>query len=92
MTPMRTKAVLASDTSAAAERVQVELWRCMSPLEKLRLVTEITRTVETMALAGIRLRHPQASDRECMVRLSILKLGRRLACRVYPEAAAISDL
>jgi hypothetical protein len=87
---VRTNAVLASDTSASAERARVNLWRRMSPLEKHRFVTEITRTAETMALAGIRRRHPQASDRECMLRLAILKLGRPLACRVYPEAAALS--
>jgi hypothetical protein len=92
MTSMRTNAVLASDTPASAERAQLELWRRMPPLEKLRLVTEITLAVETLALAGIRLRHPRASDRECFLRLATLKLGRPLACRVYPEAAGISDL
>lgn len=86
---MRTTALLASDTSLEAERAQVELWRRMSPIEKLRAVTEITRAVLQLSLAGIRLRHPEASDEECMMRLAIMKLGRQLACQVYPEVARL---
>ena len=87
---MRTKAVLSSDTSLEAERAQVEMWRKMSPLEKVRTVTEISRAVQELSLAGIRLRHPEASERECLLRLAIIKLGRQLACEVYPEAALLS--
>ena len=87
---MRTTAVLASDTSLEAERVQVELWRKMSPPEKLHAMSELSRTVEQLALAGIRMRHPEASERECFLRLAILKLGRELACRVYPEAEQLA--
>ena len=86
---MRTTALLASDTSLKAERAQVELWRRMSPIDKLRAVTEISRAVQQLSLAGIRLRHPEASDEDCMMRLAILKLGRRLACQVYPQAARL---
>jgi hypothetical protein len=86
---MRTTALLASDTSLAAERAQVELWRRMSPIEKLHAVTETTRAVLQLSLAGIRLRHPEASEEECMLRLAILKLGRRLACQVFPEASRL---
>jgi len=90
MGPMRRSAVLASDTSLEAERAQVELWRHMSPLEKVRAVTEISRAVQQLSLAGIRLRHPDASDQECMLRLAVLKLGGQVACHVYPEAAPFS--
>jgi len=82
--------LLASDTSIVAERAQVELWRRMSPIEKLRAVSEISRAVQQLSLSGIRLRHPGASDQECMMRLAILKLGRPLAAQVYPETARLS--
>lgn len=88
--PVRRTALLASDTSIEAEREQVELWRRMSPLEKVRAVTEISRAVQQLSLAGIQLRHPDASDQECMLRLAILKPGHQLACRVYPEAMRLS--
>lgn len=84
---MRTTAVLASDTSIEAERAQVELWRRMSPVQKLQAATEATRAVLQLSLAGIRLRHPDATDEECMLRLAVLKLGRELASQVFPKAA-----
>jgi len=85
----RTHAVLAADTTAEAERMQVQRWRRMTPLEKARAVTEISRAVQELSLAGLRIRHPGASERECLLRLAALKLGRDLACEIYPEAAAL---
>ncbi|MHC4094329.1 MAG: hypothetical protein ACYSVY_29330, partial [Planctomycetota bacterium] len=81
---MGTNALLASDTSVEAERVQLGMWRRMSPLEKVRAVTEVSQAVQQLSLAGIRSRHPDASGQECMLRLAVLKLGRQLACQVYP--------
>jgi len=86
---MRRNALLATDTSANAERTQLERWRCMTPPEKARAVTAITLAVQEQSLAGIRIRHPGASDQECMLRLAVLKLGPDLTCQVYPEAAAL---
>ena len=86
---MRSTAVLASDTSLEAERTQVELWRRMSPIEKLHAVSEGTQAVLQLSLAGIRLRHPEAADEECRMRLAILRLGRELACKAFPEAARL---
>lgn len=63
----------------------------MSPLEKARLTSELTCAVCQLALAGIRRRHPGASERECLLRLALLTLGPALACRVYPEARALLD-
>ena len=90
MAAMRRTALLASDTSLKAKRAQAELWRRMSPLEKVCAVTEISLAVQQLSLAGIRLRHPEASDEECMMRLAILKLGLQLACQVYPQAKRLS--
>jgi hypothetical protein len=86
---VRRRALLSDDTSAAAERIQVGRWRQMSSVEKVRAVSELSRAAQELALAGIRLRHPGASERECQLRLAALKLGHDLACRVYPEAAAL---
>lgn len=74
---------------AHAERIQAERWRRMTAAEELRAVTEATLAVQELSLAGIRMRHPGASDRECMLRLAALKLGRNLACEVYPETEAL---
>ncbi len=77
--------ILSADTDAASERHQIERWRAMSPAEKLGLVTELNAAVDTLAVAGIRLRHPGASPREQFLRLACVKLGRALATQVYPE-------
>ena len=83
--------VLASDTSHAVEQMQVAIWRGMSPLEKARVTSDLTRAVYQLALAGVRRRYPAASDRECFLRVALLTLGRSLACRVYPEASSLVD-
>ena len=57
----------------------------MSPAEKLRVVAGLNTAADTMALAGIRLRYPDASPREQFLRLACVKLGRDLARQVYPE-------
>lgn len=71
--------------------MQIALWRQMTPLEKARTVSGLTRMTERLTAAGIRQRHPDASDRECFLRLAVIKLGRDLASRVYPEAAFLLD-
>jgi hypothetical protein len=74
-----------ADTDAESDRHQIARWRALSPAEKLRVVSELNAAVDTMALAGIRLRHPGASPREQFLRLACLKLGRDLARQAYPE-------
>jgi hypothetical protein len=83
------RAILSLDTSADAERRQVDIWRAMSTDEKARLVGRLTIAVQELALAGIRERHPGASDRECFLRLAVFKLGPALVRAVYPDAASI---
>jgi hypothetical protein len=73
------------DTSPEAARLQVEIWRRMTPLEKARLVSGLSSAVTQLALAGIRRRHPGASERECRLRLAQLKLGPALYRSAYPE-------
>jgi hypothetical protein len=77
--------LLSADTDAESEQRQIARWRAMSPADKLRLVAELNAAADTMALAGIRLRHPGASPREQFLRLATVKLGRDLARQVYPE-------
>ena len=82
-------AILARDTTADAERVQIDAWRRMSPLEKAEIVSQATSDTLTLALSGIRQRHPGASERECFVRLAALQLGPALVRAVYPDASQI---
>jgi hypothetical protein len=83
------RAHLALDTSLEAQRMQVALWRGMSPLEKAQAVGRVSRKVRELSLEGIRQRNPSASERECRLRYALLTLGRSLACKAYPEADTI---
>jgi len=83
---------IAADTSREAMRVQLDLWRRMSPLEKAAVVSGVSIAVQRIAVAGILTRHPGASDRECMLRLALMTLGRELACKVYPDAVGFVGL
>ena len=85
-------AVLATDTTAEIEQRQVDSWRRLSVPDRMRLVSDTTRAVMNLSLAGIRRRHPDASERECFLRLAAILLGVDTARRVYPEAAELPDL
>ena len=81
-------AVLSRDTSPEAEQRQVALWRGMTKLEKARLVSSASRAVQLLSLAGIRRRHPRATEEECLLRLARIKLGPEAFALAYPEVAA----
>ena len=78
-------APLARDTSPEIEERQVAAWREMPATQKADLISTLTNAAREMALAGMRQRHPEASDREVFLRLAILTLGPELARRAYPE-------
>ena len=80
---------LSVDTSPEIEARQFERWRRMTADEKAAIVSGLTRTVIELARAGIRARHPAASEREQRLRLAIVTLGRELAEKVYPEIAQL---
>ena len=82
-------AILSRDTSADVERLQIEAWRRMSPLEKAGIMSQATSDALTLALSGIRQRYPGASERECFIRLAALQLGPTLVRQVYPDASQI---
>jgi hypothetical protein len=70
-----------SDSSPEVEDRQIEAWRAMTPAAKLHLVSELVRATEELALAGVRLRHPGASEREQRLRLAALRLDRETLVR-----------
>ena len=80
---MRTR--LSLDTSPEFERRQVEAWRQMSAADKAAMVTGLTRAACTMAAAGVRQRHPDASPREHFLRLAVILLGADLARSGVPR-------
>jgi len=76
---------LSEDTDHDAEERQFAVWRGLSTIAIAQLVAGASRAARAMALAGLRDRHPSASEHELVVRLAALELGPELARRVYPE-------
>ncbi len=72
-----------SDTRPEAERLMIELMRRASPEKKLHMVGQLCEMVRTLALEGLRTRHPDASPEELRRRLADLLLGPELAKKVY---------
>jgi hypothetical protein len=88
----RRMALLSADTTADIEQRQVDAWRRLSSVERLRLVSDATRAAMALSLAGIRRRYPKASDRECFLRLAAIRLGVDTTRQIYPDAAHLPDL
>jgi hypothetical protein len=74
---------LAEDTSPAAERVLIEMYRNASPGRKLAMVESANRTAKALAMTGLRERHPNDSPEMLRRRLADLWLGSDLAEKAY---------
>ncbi|UCG49168.1 MAG: hypothetical protein JSU94_05165 [Phycisphaerales bacterium] len=73
------------DTSAEARQVQVEIYRRMSPARKFELIRGAYEFGRALAMAGIRMRYPNATSGQ--VRQIWLKehLGEQLYSRIYGD-------
>lgn len=74
---------LSLDTDPEAERVQLEILRRMPPWRKMELVDDAIQTSRTLAMAGLRSRHPDATPEELQRRFFGLWLGEELATLVF---------
>lgn len=80
-----------SDTDPRAMLVWLDLLRKMPPGDKIASVLELSRLALRMVEMGVRLRHPQATDREVLLRVAATHLTRDLMIRAYgwdPEGHA----
>lgn len=71
------------DTSARADAVQFELLRAMTPQQRGEIFTALTLAVQDLAMAGLRLQHPKATDDELRLRLAARRLGNDVVRRVW---------
>jgi len=71
------------DTSPEAERVLIELLRKAPAWRRLQLTDRMSNTARALSLAGLRTRHPKASEAELRRRFADLHLGPRLAEKVF---------
>jgi folate-binding Fe-S cluster repair protein YgfZ len=74
---------LSPDTDPDVEQFQIERLRQMPVWRKIELVGDMNDAVRTLALAGLRQRHPDDTPAQRRRRLADLLLGPELAARVY---------
>jgi len=72
-----------SDTTPEARRVQYEIYRRMPLGRKLELVFDMYDTGQRLVMAGLRMRHPGATEDELWRLWAQQHLGRRLFQQVY---------
>jgi hypothetical protein len=72
-----------TDTAPWALALQFEGYRRMTPAEKTRRVQELTIAANTLALAGLKQRHPEADRSTLLLRLAVLRLGTETVRRAY---------
>lgn len=53
-----------SDTTPRAAELQLELYRSVGPAERVAIAVALSEATRETALAGIRRRHPEYSERE----------------------------
>jgi hypothetical protein len=62
-----------------------ELLREMTPAQRMAAAASLSLAVRQMAMAGLRARHPSASEGELRARLFVRLYGRAEALRVLRE-------
>jgi hypothetical protein len=76
-----------SDTSADAERVLINVYRRMSPADKLQRLSELRRLAKRLHATGVLLRKPAATPLEIQDDWLVITLGHELAAQVKGRAS-----
>ena len=72
-----------SDTHPRIQQLLIEGYRRMTPQQKLQQVSELTKAVQLLALARIRKKYGNISEREQRLRLASLWLDRETMIKVF---------
>lgn len=78
-----------SDTAPDAEKVQRAIYWRLGGRERIAIAFRLNETVRRMAMAGIRSRHPEYSDRQVQLAFARLRLGDALVRQCWPNQPLI---
>jgi hypothetical protein len=81
-----TMSTLFSDTDPKMEALQIQFLRRMPSWKKISMVDGLNETVKTLAISGIKQRHPTATPEQIHRILADFMLGKELARKVYDHA------
>ena len=71
------------DTHPLIEKMIIEGYRKMTPLQKLERVSELNKSIQQIALARIRKQYGNVSEKEQRLRLASLWLDRDIMIKVF---------
>ena len=71
------------DSHKNIKKVQIEGYRRMTPAEKMKRVSELTKAVQQLALIRIRQQYGDIPEKEQKLRLASLWLDRETMIRVF---------
>ncbi len=74
---------MSRDTAPAVAARYDELIGALPGARRLEVAAQLSQGVRALAEAGLRQRHPRASDEEIRCRLAALLYGRRVAERLF---------
>ncbi len=67
------------DTTPEVEAIQFAFYRTAPTWKKLEMMTDLNRSMRTLAMSGLRKRHPNATTEELRFRLAELLYGAEIA-------------
>lgn len=74
-----------ADTTLEAARVQMEVFRRMTPARRLQLAFDMSHSLRRVVASGIRSRHPEYTEEQVAVAAAArLALGDDLFRKAYP--------
>ncbi len=76
-----------SDTHPEAKKVHLEVYRRMSGTERLDLMFQLSEDMRDLYMAGLRHRHPGATEAQIIHMERCHRLGKELADKVWPQNA-----
>ena len=72
-----------ADTDEATERYLFERLRALPPWRKAEMLSAATQAAGDLAMAGVRQRHPNASEAEQRKRFAAIILGRDMSITLF---------
>jgi len=72
-----------TDTHPKIQAILLAGYRKMSPQEKMKRVSELTKSVQQLALARIQKDFPESSEKEQQLRLASLWLDEKVMAEVF---------
>jgi hypothetical protein len=76
--------VIPADTTPEAWRVQLEIYRRMSPSKRLELALRMSDSMRAVVASGVRARHPEYDEEQIKHAVNRILLGDELFRKAFP--------